>query len=185
MAKETMKFANNDQMDKMLQDLFRRAHSAKSNYPLIFVADEIIKMSGQPQNLEVSELRKTVSRLHALFEHLKQRNKTETIVDDEKSFRDYEAKHELRRQRMELIAISYLSSEEGAHPLTTIAEYIYKQPDAKILIKRDIEDLGKREEVYKKLIQQLINENPMNLKDIEDFSTNHVQKEFKDKNLSS
>jgi hypothetical protein len=177
MAQETMKFANNDQMDKMLQELFRRAHLAKSNYPIIFVADEIVKMSGE--QTERTELRKTVLRLQGLFEHLKQRTQKEEAkdVDGENSYRDYEVKHKIRHNRIELIAISYLSNAESSHPLTTISDYIFKQPDAKILIRRETEDLEKRQEVLKKLVQHFINENPMNLKDIEEFSTNYVKRE--------
>lgn len=184
MAEETKNFSKQHNLDNILQDLFRRAFNAKTKYPLNYIADEIYKMSGnEPENKQLAELRKDVSRFQALFEHLKQRNspaQPETVSNDDKLFEEYYKKHDLRRHRLEMVAFSYMAESEN--PLMFIANYIYKQPDSKIIIRREIEDLEKRHNIYKQLIQtMMIKDGAMSLKELEEFSTSTVKKEIAEK----
>lgn len=185
MAQETNSFAKQHNLDGILQSLIRKAFQANSKYPLHFVADEIYKMSQSDHaNKELLELRKKVSTFQALWEHMKSRNspaKVSSSDDDEKKYQEYCLKHELRRHRTELVAISYMA--EAENPLLFIANYIVRQPDRKIIERKETEDLEKRAEIYKNLIQKLINDNPMNLKEIEDFSTETIKKEMLSKAL--
>lgn len=66
---------------------------------------------------------------------------------------------------------------KSTKPLEFIAEFIECQPDHKILVRKDMEDLEKRSQVYTNIIKALILENPMNLKEIEEFSTKTVLEE--------
>lgn len=180
MAEETKNFSKQHKLDDILQDLFRRAFNANTKYPLIFVADEIYKMSGsEPKNQKLADIRKELSRFQALYTHLKQRESGAspgTNNNDEKSFQEYYTKHDLRRHRMELVAFSYMAESEN--PLMFIANYIHKQPDTNIIIEREIKDVEKRNNIYKGLIQDLmIKSGPMSIKELEEFSTNTVKKE--------
>lgn len=181
MAKETVEFSKEHKVDEVLQDLMYRAFAANSKFPLNFIAEEIFKMSGsEKMNQELSELRKKVSRFTKLLEHLRTRDAPEKIkndspADEEKRYQEFSAKHKLRDQRKELISCAYMAGKEN--PLTFIAEYIAQQPDYKIIIRKEIEELTKKEEIYTKLIQTLIQDKPMNLKEIEEFSTRAVKEE--------
>lgn len=186
MAKETAAFSKQHKVDEILQDLMRRAFAANTKFPLNFIAEEIFKMSGSEKlNQELAELRKKISRFTKLLEHLRTRDAPEKAQsespadEDEKRYQEYCAKHRLRDQRKELIACAYMAGSEN--PLSFIAEYIAQQPDYKIIIRRETEELSKKEEIYTNLIQSLIKDKPMNLKEIEEFSTKAVKEEFKNK----
>lgn len=179
MSRETSSFAKQHNLDEILQDSFRKAFIANSKYPLHFVAGEIYKiLKSDLANKELQELRQRVGYFHALFEHLKNRG---SAIDqspelNENAFQEYSLKHDLRRHRIELIAVAYMA--EAENPLMFIANYISRQPDTKIIERRETEDLEKRKGIYENLIQKLINENPLTLKEIEAFSTEAVKKEF-------
>lgn len=66
---------------------------------------------------------------------------------------------------------------QSKKPLEFIAAMIENQPDYKILIRRETEDLEKRVKIYTNVIKALIKENPMKLKEIEEFSTKTVREE--------
>ena len=76
---------------------------------------------------------------------------------------------------MELTAISYMV--EAENPLMFIANYILKQPDSKLLIQKEIQDLEKKEQIYKNLIKHFIDKNPLTPKEIQDFSVNTINDE--------
>lgn len=139
-------------------------------------------MSGSaPKDQKLFEMQKNASRMQKLYEHLKP--SAAKAEDQEKSYQEYCDKHKLKQHRIELIAVSYMAESEN--PLKFIADYIYKQPDAKIIIKRETEDCEKRLKIYTNLIQPLMQEKPLSLKEIEDFSRSTVSKEFIDeKNLN-
>lgn len=179
MVEETKQFATKHNLDHLLMDLFNRAYKANTNFPLNYIAEEIYKMSGsEHENKELSELRKKNSRFHALLEHLKNRDATAKVTaseDEEKMFSAYCDKHDLRNKRVELISISYMAGDEN--PLLFIANYISKQPDYKIILQRESVLLLKRAVISQSLIQRLINEKPMGLKEIEAFSQMTIKKE--------
>jgi hypothetical protein len=187
MATETIEFSKQHKVDEVLQDLLRRAFAANTKFPINFIAEEIFKMSGSEKlNKELAELRKKVNRFTKLLEHLRTRDtpensKSESLELEEKRYQDYSKKYNLREQRKELIAVAYMAGSEN--PLSYIAEYIAQQPDYKIIIRRETEELEKKSEIYTNLISSLIAKNPMNLKEIEEFSTKAVQEEFKKKKV--
>ena len=183
MASETIQFSQQHQVDAILQDFLRRAFTVNTKFPLNFLAEEIFRTSkDEGLNSELFELRKKVNRFSKLLTHLRTRDdpekdETNSPEDDEKRFQDYSLKYNLRHHRKELIAISYMSGHEN--PLLFIAKYIAQQPDYKLIIKKEIEEQTRREEIYTKLISKIIQDKPMNLKQIEEFSTNYIHEEFK------
>lgn len=179
MAQETEQFSKHEKLDLLLQDLFRKAFKVNAKYPLHFAAEEIYKMSGKledKEKMQLSKTRKIVSRLQALFEHLRNRDSTSTSNADNEE--PYFKKHDLKKHRIELIAIAYMSRKEGENPLERIADYISHQADYTFLAKKELEELEAKQKIYTKLVQQLINEKPMNLDEIKDFSTKIVSDEF-------
>lgn len=179
MAEETKQFAAKHKLDEILQDLFMRACKANTNFPMNFIAEEIYRMSESDQeNKQLSLLRKNNSRFSALLDHLKNRDSPAKPVvqeDNDKIFTAYCDKHDLRKKRIELISLSYMAGDEN--PLLFIANYINKQPDAKIIQQKEIAMLEKRAEVCQGIIQRLINDKPMDLKEIEAFSMMTIKKE--------
>ena len=187
MAEETIQFSKQHQVDDILQDYLRRAFVVNTRFPLNFLAEEIFRTSKSDElNTDLLELRKKVNRFSKLLAHLKTRDepdkqRDELTEDEEKRFQDYSTKHNLRHHRKELIAFSYMAGSEN--PLLFIAKYIAQQPDYKIIMKKEIEEQTKKEEIYTKLISKIIQDKPMNLKQIEEFSTNYVHEEFKKMSL--
>lgn len=180
MAEETKAFSQKHNLDQMLQDLFKRAFTANSKYPLNFIADEIYNISGEDcVNKELLELRKNVNRWQALLDHLKSRDAVDTTKvseDDEKRYQEYSAKHELRRHRVELVAFAYCAESEN--PLLFIANYITRQPDSKIIARREKEDLTKRGEILQNLIKTLMGQKELSFDELKAFSFETVKKEY-------
>lgn len=180
MAEETKAFAQKHNLDSILQDLFKRAFQNNSKYPLHFSADEIYKISGEDcVNKDLIELRKNVNRWQALLDHLKTRDtddKAKQLEEDEKRYQDYCAKHELRKHRVELVALAYCAESEN--PLLFIANYIIRQPDSKIIARREMEDLTKRGEILQSLIQTLMSQKELSFDELKAFSFETVKKEY-------
>lgn len=180
MAQETDSFSKHHNLDETLQNLMRKACKANAKYPLHFVAEEILMiLQSDTVNKQLMELRKEVGRFQALLEHLKNRissAKNASSEDEEKAYQEYCRKHDLRRYRTELIAVAYMA--EADDPKLLIANYILRQPDTKIIERKETEDLEKRSTIYKNLIQKLISDNPMTLKEIQEFSTETVRNEI-------
>lgn len=194
MGEETAKFAKKEKLDQIMNDLFRRAHKSNSKYPLVFVVEQIRKMSGiePPAGLdrELVELRKLVGRFQGIFEHLKTRDtpgqdQHKDPKDDEESFQKYAAKHDVHKHTIELIAMAYLySSREDTrlkNPLALIAEMIVCDPEYKILVQREKADLEKRQKICLQLSQRLLAEKPLSLDEIKDYSVKAVTKEHENK----
>jgi len=182
LAKETIEFSQREQLETILKDLFRRAHKAKTNHPLNFVAEEIYRMGAiSPRNAQLeqlSNLRKIVGRMQSLFEHLKARDSphTATPEDQEKFYQDYVTKHDLRQQQMRIVSYAYISANEK-NPLNNIADVILEQPNFKMELEMEMESLEKRQKIITKLVQCLIDKNPLSLQEIQDFSSQTVKQE--------
>lgn len=180
MAEETKAFEQKHNLDSILQDLFKRAFQANSKYPLHYIADEIYKISGEEcANKELIELRKNVNRWQALLDHLKARetdDKAKASKEDETRYQEYCTKHELRRHRVELVAFAYCAESEN--PLLFIANYIIRQPDSKIIARREMDDLTKRGEILQSLIQTLMSQKELSFDELKNFSFETVRKEY-------
>lgn len=179
-GKLTKEYAERHQLHKTLTELTRKAFESKSNYPQLFIADEIRKnLSLPPSNEELAELRKKVNRFQKLLEQLKDRSapKGSKADDEEEIFMQYLVKHRHKEFMIEAVKNAYCI--QSPNPLKFISEMIQNQPDHKILVRRETEELEKRVQIYTNIIQVLIKENPMSLKEIEEFSTKTVLQEMK------
>lgn len=166
-----------------MTELAKKAFEADSKYPQIFIADEIHKkLSLPPTNVELLELRKKVKRFQKLLEQLRNREKSieETKGSDERLFQEYQIRHKHKNFTMEAIKNAYCV--QSTNPLKFVAEMIRSQPDYKILVRKETEDQEKRIQIYTNVIKVLIEEKPLNLKEIEEFSTKTVLQEMKETN---
>lgn len=190
MSSETAKFAAKEKLVPIMNDYFHRAHKANSVYPLGFLAEEITKVSDTispptKEDKDLIELRKLVNRFYALFENLKSRDAPPSLqppLDDEASYRKYAVKHDLHKKSVELIAMAFVYStpeaSKGKNPLEMIAHMIFSDIEHKILRKREVEDLERRQKIITQLVQHLLDKKPVDLGQIRDFSVATVRKEM-------
>lgn len=143
-------------------------------------------MSGEPLptklEKDVCELRKLVGRFQALFETLKHRTPlppTQATNEpaDEAAYRRYFAHHELKKNKLEFIATAFLYSTPSTNPLGMIAKLIQSEPHHIAMLLMEKQRLEARQQILTRLVQTLINEQPMNMDEIRNFSEETVRRE--------
>lgn len=143
-------------------------------------------MSGEPLptklEKDICELRKLVGRFQALFETLKHRTPlppTQATNEpaEEAAYQRYFAHHELKKNKLEFIATAFLYSTPSTNPLGMIAKLIQSEAHHIAMLLMEKQRLEARQQILTRLVQTLINEQPMNLDEIRDFSAETVRRE--------